>query len=58
MHCLEVIVARNERAAAREEAHALLDGNNELHRRIATNPDNESTVNYVNAYVRAVKEDK
>lgn len=29
MHCLEVIVARNERAAAREEAHAVNDGNTE-----------------------------
>ena len=27
MHCLEVIIARNERAAGREEAHAVNDGN-------------------------------
>ncbi len=34
MHCLEVIVARNERAAAREEAHAANDGDWSLAKQI------------------------
>jgi len=34
MHCLEVIILKNARAAGREEGHALADGARELSRRI------------------------
>ena len=40
MHCLEVIVDRNTRAAAREEAEAVMNGDVELAARIEdANPD-------------------
>jgi hypothetical protein len=56
MHSLEVIVARNERAAAREEAHAVNDHNMDRVRRIAdANPDTSD--NYRAAYSRAREEE-
>lgn len=54
MHCLEVIVARNERAAAREEAHAVNDGNTEL--AIAIALENPITDNYSAGYHAAREE--
>ncbi len=55
MHCLEVIIARNERAAAREEAHARNDHNTSLERQIAdANP--VLTDDYCAAYKRAREE--
>jgi hypothetical protein len=55
MHCLEVIVARNERAAAREEAHAVSDGNWDEAARIAL-ANFDLTNNYMRAYERAREE--
>ncbi len=55
MHCLEVIVARNERAAAREEAHAVNDGNHDRAIEIAlANP--KLSPNYEAAYHAAREE--
>lgn len=54
MSSLEVLVARNERAAAREEAHARLDGNPVLAGAIAR--ANPITTSYASAYSAAVKE--
>ncbi len=55
MHCLEVIVARNERAAAREEAYANNDHDLGRATEIAmANP--YITLNYARTYTSALKE--
>lgn len=57
MHCLEVIVERNEQAAAREQAHARNEGNLALAGRIATaNALTYWTKTYRAAYDAAIKE--
>lgn len=59
MHCLEVIVARNERAAARAEGHASNDGNWQRAFDIArATPMSALTPNYVDAYSKAREEEK
>jgi hypothetical protein len=58
MHCLEVIIARNERAAAREEAHADTDWDADLAAAIcyADPVTDEHSTNYQRAYERARQE--
>lgn len=56
MHALEVIVARNERAAAREAAHAFNDGDFTLYCAIRDALEQTTSDNYSAAYVRAKEE--
>jgi hypothetical protein len=58
VHSLEVIVARNERAVAREEAHAFNDHDFNRVQAIqrAEGHEDDSHVGYTEAYLRAREE--
>jgi hypothetical protein len=55
MHCLEVIVARNDQAAGREAAHAFNDGDDRMIRIVEAGPVNDA---FRRGYLGARKEDR
>jgi hypothetical protein len=58
MHCLEVIIEKNERAAGREAAHAFNDGNTKLHLQIIDNTEKliDLTDAFVDGYITGKRE--